>query len=206
MNFKEAYKLMKDGKKVRRKGWVGYWFIEDEKVKIHLKDGNIKFNNFTQETIANTLAEDWEVVKEGKKYWEPKEDETYYIVGAEGTPKLRNFHKTNIISIYNIELGNCFKTKEEAKHMAEKLRVIHELQKFAYENNKEEIDWNTSQKKYMLIYDKGICVCWTVLKQIPLDIYFTSPSVAWEAVKTIGQERIEKYYFDIKLDKKVTIE
>lgn len=48
MNFKEAYKLMKDGKKVRRKGWIGYWFIEDEKVKIHLKDGNIKFNNFTQ--------------------------------------------------------------------------------------------------------------------------------------------------------------
>lgn len=206
MNFKEAYKLMKDGKKVRRKGWKGYWFIEDDKVKIHLKDGNIKFNNFTQETIANTLEEDWEVVEEGKKYWKPKEDEIYFIVGSEGMPKLRNFHKTNITSVYNIELGNCFKSKEEAKHMAEKLRVIHELQKFAYENNEKEIDWNIPQKRYMLIYDKGICVCWTVLKQIPLDIYFTSPSVAWKAVKTIGQERIEKYYFDIKLDKRVTIE
>lgn len=69
MKFEEAYKLMKDGKKVRRKGWVGYWFVEDDKVKIQLKDGNVKFNNFTQETIANTLADDWEeVVEEKKKY------------------------------------------------------------------------------------------------------------------------------------------
>lgn len=72
MNFKEAYNAMQEGKKVRRKDWLGYWFIEDGKVKIYLKDGNIKFNNFTQETIANTLVEDWEVVEEKKKYWEPK--------------------------------------------------------------------------------------------------------------------------------------
>lgn len=73
MNFKEAYEKMQEGKKVRRKDWLGYWFIEDGKVKIYLKDGNIKFNNFTQETIDNTLAEDWEVVEEPKsKDWKPK--------------------------------------------------------------------------------------------------------------------------------------
>ena len=73
MNFKEAYEKMREGKKVRRKDWLGYWFIEDGKVKIYLKDGNIKFNNFTQETIVNTLAEDWEVVEEQKsKDWKPK--------------------------------------------------------------------------------------------------------------------------------------
>lgn len=206
MNFKEAYKLMKDGKKVRRKGWIGYWFIEDEKVKIHLKDGNIKFNNFTQETIANTLAEDWEIVEERKKYWKPKEDERYYFIDAYQEGIGNDTNDGTDVDDFRLSIGNYFKTKEEALHIVEKLKVIHELQKFAYENNEEEIDWNDSQKKYMLIYDKGICVCWTVLKQIPLDIYFTSPSVAWEAVKTIGQERIEKYYFDIKLDKKVTIE
>ena len=29
MNFKEAYEEMREGKKVRRKDWLGYWFIED---------------------------------------------------------------------------------------------------------------------------------------------------------------------------------
>lgn len=90
--------------------------------------------------------------------------------------------------------------------MVEKLKVIRELKKFAYENNEEEIDWNVSQKKYMLIYDKGICVCWTVLKQIPFNIYFTSMDIAWEAVKTIGEERIKKYYFDVEPEKRVVIE
>ena len=32
MNFKEAYKEMLKGKKVRRPGWKGYWWIEDDKV------------------------------------------------------------------------------------------------------------------------------------------------------------------------------
>ena len=80
MNLKEAYEKMREGKKVRRKDWLGYWFIEDGKVKIYLKDSNIKFNNFTQETIANTLAEDWEVVEEKKKYWTPKEKVIHIII------------------------------------------------------------------------------------------------------------------------------
>ena len=33
MNFKEAYEKMQEGKKVRRKDWLGYWFIEDGKLK-----------------------------------------------------------------------------------------------------------------------------------------------------------------------------
>ena len=39
MTFKEAYKEMLKGQKVRRHAWKGYWFIEDNKIKIHLKDG-----------------------------------------------------------------------------------------------------------------------------------------------------------------------
>ena len=134
MNFKEAYEKMREGKKVRRKDWLGYWFIEDGKVKIYLKDGNIKFNNFTQETIANTLAEDWEIVEEKKKYWTPKEKEKYfYIEDCMGVSDDRNVQAP--IDYCRFNIGNFFKTKIEAEHILEKLKVIHELQKFAYENN-----------------------------------------------------------------------
>lgn len=203
MNFKEAYKAMQEGKKVRRKGWIGYWFIEDDNVKIHLKDGNIKFNNFSQETITNTLEEDWEVVEEENKYWEPQRGEKYYYIsiykeGANGTKNAGYY-----IDSFNFSVGNCFKTKEEAEHMVEKLKVIHELQKFAFENNEEKIDWNdTKQYKRFLVYDtddKEICVDYrTYVKNEPFNIYFTSFNLARQAIKTIGEDRIKKYYFDIE--------
>lgn len=203
MNFKEAYEKMQEGKKVRRKDWLGYWFIEDGKVKIYLKDGNIKFNNFTQETIANTLAEDWEVVEEPKiKDWEPKKGDKYYYINDAGF--IFNYDcREDISDKAHLNIGNCFKTEEEAKHMVEKLKVIHELQKFAYENNEKEIDWNDAkQYKYYLVYDtedEELYVDYAVYcKREPLNIYFTSLDIAKEAIKTIGENRIKKYYFDIE--------
>lgn len=201
MNFKEAYKEMLKGKKVRRPGWGGYWFIEDNKIKIRLKDGNIKFNAFTQETITNTLAEDWKVVKESKA-WEPKEREPYYYVGSYGEV-FGDCNKNHRIDEGRIYLGNCFKTKEEAEHIVEKLKVIKELRDFALENNEEEIDWNNlSQKKYVIIYDpenQNVDVyCYWRTQYIPFNIHFTSEKIAQKAIETIGVDRIKKYYFDVK--------
>lgn len=206
MNFKEAYEKMQEGKKVRRKDWLGYWFIEDDKVKIYLKDGNIKFNNFTQETIANTLAEDWEVVEEPKsKDWKPKKGDKYYYISNTGFIFYCAYNEDNeeFIDKANISMGNCFKTEEEAKHIVEKLKVIHELQKFAYENNEKEIDWNgAKQYKHFLRYDvddKEIYIDSSIYyKSEPFNIYFTSFDIAKKAIKAIGEDRIKKYYFDIE--------
>ena len=202
MNFKEAYEKMREGKKVRRKDWLGYWFIEDGKVKIYLKDGNIKFNNFTQETIANTLAEDWEIVEEKKKYWTPKEKEKYfYIEDCMGVSDDRNVQAP--IDYCRFNIGNFFKTKIEAEHILEKLKVIHELQKFAYENNEGEIDWkNFNQCKYYLVYDtkdEDLYVDYTAYsKKEPFNIYFTSSKIAKRAIEAVGEDRIKKYYFNVE--------
>ena len=202
MNFKEAYEKMQEGKKVRRKDWLGYWFIEDGKVKIYLKDGNIKFNNFTQETIANTLAEDWEIVEEKKKYWTPKEKEKYfYIEDCMGVSDDRNVQAP--IDYCRFNIGNCFKTKIEAEHIFEKLKVIHELQKFAYENNEGEIDWkNFNQCKYYLVYDtkdEELYVDYSIqCESEPFNIYFTSSKIAKRAIEEIGEDRIKKYYFNVE--------
>lgn len=202
MNFKEAYEKMREGKKVRRKDWLGYWFIEDGKVKIYLKDGNIKFNNFTQETIANTLADDWEIVEEKKKYWTPKEKEKYfYIEDCMGVSDDRNVQAP--IDYCRFNIGNFFKTKIEAEHILEKLKVIHELQKFAYENNEGEIDWkNFNQCKYYLVYDtkdEDLYVDYTAYcKREPFNIYFTSSKIAKKAIEAVGEDRIKKYYFNVE--------
>ena len=201
MTFKEAYKEMLKGQKVRRHAWKGYWFIEDNKIKIHLKDGNTIFDNFTQETITNTLQEDWEVVEESK-VWKPEKDGHYYYYNDTGHI-YESCYDGDSTDKNRLEFGNCFKTKEEAEHMVEKLKVINELKKFALENNEAEIDWNNlSQKKYVIIYDpenQNVDVyCYWRTQYIPFNIHFTSEKIAQKAIETIGVEKKKKYYFDVK--------
>ena len=200
MNFKEAYKEMLKGKKVRRHAWKGYWFIEDNKIKIHLKDGNTISDNFTQETITNTLQEDWEVVEESK-VWKPEKDGHYYYYDNDGRTYQSSYCEDSIDKC-RLEFGNCFKTQEEAKHMAEKLKVINELKNFALENNNEKIDWRDKCiGKYFItydFYDEEISIAsYTFRNFLPFEIYFTSREIAQKAIKTIGEYRIKKYYFDI---------
>lgn len=201
MNFRDAYKEMLKGKKVRRHAWKGYWFIEDNKIKIHLKDGNTIFDNFTQETITNTLQEDWEVVKEGK-VWKPEKDGHYCYYNDTGHV-YESCYDGDSTDKNRLEFGNCFKTKEEAEHMAEKLKVINELKNFALENNEEEINWNNNnQEKHIIVYDYELqrvkTDLWYYTQYIPFNICFTSKEIAQEAIKTISEYRIKKYYFDIE--------
>lgn len=87
--------------------------------------------------------------------------------------------------------------------MVEKLKVIYELQKFAYENNQKEIDWyDDNQYKYILKYDTNdddiFVGAYTSFIINPFDISFTSDEIGQKAIETIGKDRIKKYYFDIE--------
>lgn len=205
MNFKEAYEKMREGKKIKRPDWKGYWFIDskDNKFKIKLAGGEIKENKFTQETIKNTAANDWEIVEEPKsKVYKPKPQEMYYFLAGDGTPTAdHNLDDGNVEKF--ISIGNCFETGKEAKHMVEKLKVIKELRDFALENNNEKIDWRDKCiGKYFItydFYDEEISVAsYTFRNFLPFEIYFTSKEIAQKAIETIGADRIRKYYFDIE--------
>ena len=203
MNFKEAYQKMLEGKKVRRKIWKAYWHYDKktERCYSHIDD---KYSDREVKEIIfeDSLADDWEIVEEKKKYWTPKEKEKYfYIEDCMGVSDDRNVQAP--IDYCRFNIGNCFKTKEEAEHILEKLKVIHELQKFAYENNEGEIDWNNfSQNKFYLIYDSEVnnilVDYFTFTRTNSFNIYFTSFKVAKKAIKTIGEDRIKKYYFDVE--------
>lgn len=192
MNFKEAYKAMQEGKNVRRKSWKKNEFID------------FNYNDkFFFTSIENALAEDWEVVLEKKKYWKPKKDEKYYFISTLTSNVSEDKSIEDEFDESRINLGNCFRTEEEAVHMIKKLNIIHELQKFAYENNEREIDWNDRmQKKHFIYYNHNndeVDVTWRGLNQfLPFNIYFTSIEIAKKAIETIGEDRIKKYYFDVE--------
>lgn len=203
MNFKQAYQEMLKGKKIKRPGWGGYWFIEDGKVKIKLKTGEILENNFNEETIPNTVADDWEVVGEKKKWWEPKFDETYWSIKP-WSGVVRTCYNDPKADETAKSMGFCFQTAEQAEFMTEKLKVIHELEKFAFENNEKEMDWGDGiQKKFYLFLkaceNNTIDILYAVgVRSNPFNVYFTSEEIAKKAIETIGEDRIKKYYFGVE--------
>lgn len=201
MNFKEAYQKMLEGKKVRRKDWGSGQYYSLLKDKIFFIDRVIVLNI----TVEDSLADDWEVVEEKRQYWKPKKDEKYYFITAYeyDVCVMDDMNDEVIVDDNRINMGNYFKTKEEAEHMVEKLKVIHELQKFAYENNERENDWNNfSQTKFYLIYDSevnNILVDYSSCTRTnPFNIYFTSFKIAKRAIEAVSEDRIKKYYFDVE--------
>ena len=198
MNFKEAYQKMREGKKVKRKGRSMCCVYDSKAGRICTGDGLV----VTGIAFEAALADDWEIVEEKKKYWTPKEKEKYfYIEDCMGVSDDRNVQAP--IDYCRFNIGNFFKTKIEAEHILEKLKVIHELQKFAYENNEGEIDWkNFNQCKYYLVYDtkdEDLYVDYTIYcKREPFNIYFTSSEIAKRAIEAVGEDRIKKYYFNVE--------
>lgn len=205
MNFKEAYKAMQEGKKVRIKTENGYFYYRKNMKRIYHHISEKCFDLPTEEiAIENALAEDWEVIKEKKKYWIPEEEEEYFTISNRGY--IAHCINKNIeIAQAQSEIGNCFKTEEEAEHMLEKIKVIHELKKFAYDNNSEEFlqKWQLDDyDKYFIVYnyDKEQIEIDSTLqwRSVPFNVYFETKELAQQAINTIGKDRIKKYYFDVE--------
>lgn len=208
MNFKQAIEEMKKGKKVRRKGWGDTWFVINNYGTLlrcipsfyNKNQADTNIDPLSLANVENIFAKDWEVVEEKKKWWKPKIYHEYYLIRWNGDINFTTNSGSSDSSA--MAFGNCFQTEEQAKFMIEKLKVIHELEKFAYENNEKEIDWNdVNQTKYYLSMcqsDKIIDVFFTYKWcYTPFNIYFTSKEIAEKAIKTVGKERIKKYYFGV---------
>ena len=66
MNFTQAWSLMKQGKKVKREHWGGYWSLENGEIIIHSKNGeitNIRNTRNVVGTFNNIAASDWILFK-----------------------------------------------------------------------------------------------------------------------------------------------
>ena len=68
MTFKEAYKAMNEGKKVKRPGFKGYYFLDPETGVLIVNTGeeNKKYGNLNI-LMKNIIKDDWEVIEEGDK-------------------------------------------------------------------------------------------------------------------------------------------
>lgn len=131
----------------------------------------------------------------------PKEGDEYYLIGSYGKIGYEHFSSKNIVDNMRIDIGNCYKTKEEAEQAVEKMKVMAEIKRLADKSWKEagaEIDWsddNTSKYfvRYNMEYDVVVVDWNSIIKNIN-DFYFHSEQKAKEAIDKIGEERLKSVF------------
>lgn len=86
-------------------------------------------------------------VKESK-VWKPKPTELYWYINQSGLLNYSIFSDYQS-DIRQFELGNVYKTKEEAEFARDKQIFLTKFERYLRENEDEPVDWNNeSQKKY----------------------------------------------------------
>ena len=128
-----------------------------------------------------------------KEEFEPKYDDKYWVVGANG--KVTDFIWTgDSFDVTGMENKAFFRTEEEAEFEAERLKVLRELEKmgspfdFAFLNWCIYLDTNGNVGHYCEM-EEGCFVYG--------DYYFRSEEEVKEAIKKIGEDRIKKYLFRV---------
>ena len=62
MEFKKAYEVLKQGHKIKREHWRGYWVKENETIMMHCKDGSVISFLETEDIFVdldNIVADNW---------------------------------------------------------------------------------------------------------------------------------------------------
>lgn len=94
----------------------------------------------------NILTDWFEEINESTR-WKPEIDEEYYCLGSDGSVMNDEWVGLSIDSD-RFDIGNCFKTKEEAEKAVEKLKAWKRLK----DSGLKFKDWNK------INYDKTFCI------------------------------------------------
>lgn len=129
------------------------------------------------------------------KHWIPPKDSGYYYINETGKLCM-NRGTSDFTNLGYYQIGNYFKSNEDAEHIIERLKIHHELQVYADEHNDKK-ELTTSY--YYIVYQKDINALQYHLWRD--DIYanqvaFSSKAIAMEAATKIGIDRLIKYYFN----------
>ena len=101
--------------------WVRGWRNPDE-VKYWDKEV-IAYHKNTLKFFPNILADWFEEIKESTR-WKPEKFQTYCHVGGDGRVYDDTWVNDSAVDNGRFEIGNCFKTVEEAERVVEYLKAL----------------------------------------------------------------------------------
>lgn len=180
---------LEKGIRIRRKGWA--------------KDISISFNEGTitgekKLTLEDITSDDWELTGKSTQVWQPEEGETYFYIKSVGDVDSETYESNTYIDNARLEFTNIFRTEEEANIMARKLQIIAKLRKLSNVDFNEDFD----EQKWYITYNHRTesieCDTTYHVQRMPFCIYFKNQEDCGNAIETIGEENLKKYYFDVK--------
>lgn len=157
-------------------------------------DLNCKENEIVQDIVKDTIKELEEKIKsslESKKEWVPEIGKLYYKINAYGEVVKSTF--TNFSIDRNcLDIGNAFRTKEEAQFELERRKIEAIMKKYSRPFNEKKENWAI----YYDHYDKAVnTTCW---HNTDYGSYrFESKEVTQKVINEIGEERLKKYWFKV---------
>lgn len=152
----------------------------------------VKFIGYKNDLLAN----DWKYV-EYNKTWKPETGDKIYYVSSTGQVYEDTFWASSTCDNDKVSFKNVFKTREDAKKMLEKLKIINRLRELS---NVKFVD-DSSKIRYSVSYDldtKKVCPTINRYSRIlPFELYFETANDCQNAINEIGEENLKKYYFDV---------
>lgn len=178
---------LEKGGLIRRKGWA--------------KDISISFNEGTitgekKLTVDDITSDDWELTGKSTQVWKPEEGETYFYIRSLGDVAQDTFNPS--FDKYRLSFKNCFKTRKEAEHILEKIKILNKLRELSNVDFNEDFD----EQKWYITYNHRTesieCDTTYHVQRMPFCIYFKNQEDCGKAIDTIGEYDLKKYYFDVK--------
>lgn len=165
------------------------WYLPMEEQA--MEEIKINMENLSQEEREQPLK----LVEKGEKPVErewPQEGDSYYCLTSDDYIVKERWYGDEV-DCFRYDIGNCFRTEEEAEWYREHLKVCAELRRMA-DGKVEYGAW--CDLSYYFCEDH-ILVC-TQSDGIGNPYTFASTLRARRAIDTIGKERLKKYWFRVE--------
>lgn len=142
------------------------------------------------EQLEKELEELKKLEKERLVQYRPTIGDEYWFVNTVGGTSLAEWeHDDFDKDVYDI--GNTYRTQEEAEFVVEKIRTEAELRKFS-----NPFEWGGNNYHILSdMNDSSLTIGNMGFYRSQGAIYFESEEKAEEAIRMVGEKRIEKYIF-----------
>ena len=137
--------------------------------------------------------EELEKHQENPTAWTPKDGEGIYILYPDGEITFAKYFDGVKITTKRLNQGNIFPTKEAAEWEREHRKVLHEMKRYTKEFVHGEVN-------YDICYDhdeERVLIDAWFSNQHTL-FFFESEEKAQACIDAIGEERLKKYYLNLK--------
>lgn len=141
--------------------------------------------------LKQRIAELENQAKEEQEF--PQDDDNYWYIDETGEVLIESWDGLSS-EIDMLEIGNIYKTEDEAEFEVEKLKVLVELRKFSvpfkHSGDNYTFNYNHKNGKIVNLYASEGYQDFGAL-------YFESNEELNKAIKSVGEDRIKKYIFGV---------